>query len=67
VDQAVPELEKYLDHAFMQGVSRVRIIHGVGSGRLREAITKVLAEHPLVHRFEGGGARGGMTVVELER
>ncbi|MCZ6874927.1 MAG: endonuclease MutS2 [bacterium] len=67
VAQAIPELEKYLDHAFMQGASRVRIIHGVGSGRLRKAITNLLAEHPLVHRFEGGGARGGMTVVELER
>jgi DNA mismatch repair protein MutS2 len=67
VAQAVPVVEKYLDHAFMQGLSRVRIIHGVGSGRLREAITNLLAEHPLVHRFQGAGERGGMTVVELER
>lgn len=67
VAQAVPVVEKYLDHAFMQGVSRVRIIHGVGSGRLREAITNLLAEHPLVHRFHGVGERGGMTLVELER
>lgn len=67
VAQAVPMVEKYLDHAFMQGASRVRIIHGVGSGRLREAITNLLAEHPLVHRFQGAGERGGMTLVELER
>jgi DNA mismatch repair protein MutS2 len=67
VAQAVPVVEKYLDHAFMQGVTRVRIIHGVGSGRLREAITNLLAEHPLVHRFQGVGERGGMTLVELER
>jgi DNA mismatch repair protein MutS2 len=67
VAQAVPVVEKYLDHAFMQGVSRVRIIHGVGSGRLREAITKLLAEHPLVHRFQGAGERGGVTLVELAR
>lgn len=67
VAQAVPMVEKYLDNAFMQGVSHVRIIHGVGSGRLREAITNLLAEHPLVHRFHGAGDRGGMTLVELER
>ena len=67
VAQAVPVVEKYLDHAFVQGVPRVRIIHGVGSGRLREAITNLLSEHPLVHRFQGDGERAGMTLVELER
>jgi DNA mismatch repair protein MutS2 len=67
VTEAVPVVEKYLDQAFMQGLNRVRIIHGVGSGRLREAITDLLQGHPLVHRFQAGDASGGMTIVELER
>ena len=67
VTEAIPTLEKYLDQAFMQGVSRVRIVHGVGSGRLREAVTGLLVAHPLVHRFQVGDANGGMTIVELER
>ncbi len=67
VTEALPTLEKYLDQAFMQGVSRVRIVHGVGSGRLREAVTGLLVDHPLVHRFQIGDANGGMTIVELER
>lgn len=66
VTEALPAVEKYLDQAFMQGVLRVRIIHGIGSGRLREAITDLLDGHPLVHRFQEGDTGGGMTIVELE-
>lgn len=67
VAEALPMVEKYLDQAFMQGLSRVRIVHGVGSGRLREAIAEMLNGHPLVHRFQTGDASGGVTIVELER
>jgi DNA mismatch repair protein MutS2 len=67
VTEAVPVVEKYLDQAFMQGLGRVCIIHGVGSGRLREAITDLLQGHPLVQRFQAGDTSGGMTIVELER
>jgi DNA mismatch repair protein MutS2 len=66
VDEALPAVEKYLDRAFTAGLSRVQIIHGVGSGRLRQAITELLAHHPLVRRFQAGDAGGGTTLVELE-
>jgi DNA mismatch repair protein MutS2 len=66
VTEALPAVEKYLDQAFMQGVLRVRIIHGIGSGRLREAVTDLLDGHPLVRRFQEGDTGGGMTIVELE-
>lgn len=66
VDDALPAVEKYLDRAFTAGLSRVHIIHGVGSGRLRQAITELLAQHPLVRRFQAGDAGGGTTIVELE-
>jgi DNA mismatch repair protein MutS2 len=66
VDDALPAVEQYLDRATVQGIPRVRIIHGIGSGRLREAIADFLQHHPLVHRFHVGDAGGGTTIVELE-
>jgi DNA mismatch repair protein MutS2 len=66
VDEALPAVEKYLDRAFTEGLARVYILHGVGSGRLRQAITELLEHHPLVRRFQAGDASGGTTIVELE-
>jgi DNA mismatch repair protein MutS2 len=66
VAEALPLVEKYLDQAFMQGLPRLRIIHGIGSGRLREGIIELLGHHPLVRRFQSGDAGGGTTIVELE-
>jgi DNA mismatch repair protein MutS2 len=67
-DEARDLLEKYLDDAFLAGLSSVRIIHGKGTGALRRAVEEVLSAHPLVaeHRpgapSEGGG---GATVASL--
>ena len=66
VDEALPAVEKYLDRAFTEGLARVSIVHGIGSGRLRQAITELLEHHPLVRRFQAGDAGGGTTIVELE-
>jgi DNA mismatch repair protein MutS2 len=66
LSEAVPAVEKYLDEASLQGFPRVRLIHGIGSGRLRAGIAAVLERHPLVRRFQVGDAGGGVTVVELE-
>jgi DNA mismatch repair protein MutS2 len=66
IDEALPTVEKHLDRAFTEGVPRVHIVHGVGSGRLRQAITALLEHHPLVRRFQAGDAGGGTTIVELE-
>jgi len=63
-------LEKYLDDAFMAGLTTVRIIHGKGTGALRRAVEDVLSGHPLVaeHRpgapSEGGA---GATVATLSQ
>ena len=67
VAEALPVVDKYLDQAFVQKLPRLRIIHGVGSGRLREAIADLLERHPLVRRFQAGDTSGGSTIVELER
>ena len=67
-DEAVDLVDKFLDEAFLNGISEVRIIHGHGTGALRKAIAELLADHPHVARFaaapqDQGGS--GATVVEL--
>jgi DNA mismatch repair protein MutS2 len=59
-------IDKHIDQAFTQGVPNVRIVHGVGSGRLRESIRDFLSHHPLVRRSHGSDLGGGITIVELE-
>ncbi len=68
VDDATSAVEKFLDRAFLAGVTRVRIVHGSGMGILRKALRQYLKEHPHVATVaeapqnEGGG---GATVAEL--
>ncbi|TCL64242.1 DNA mismatch repair protein MutS2 [Hydrogenispora ethanolica] len=70
VDEALYELEKYLDQALLAGLERFRIIHGKGTGALRIGVQQFLKGHPVVRSFsfaeqsEGGL---GATVVELKR
>ena len=70
VDEATGELEKYLDHAFLAGLPRVRIIHGHGAGILRRGVREFLKSHPHVAGIaeapqnEGGQ---GATLVELRQ
>jgi DNA mismatch repair protein MutS2 len=68
VDETIELLESYLDRAATAGAGRVTIIHGHGSGALRDAIRGVLAKHPLVRDWRPGdkGEGGdGATVVML--
>ena len=68
VEEAVPRLEKYLDDAFLAGLPFVRIIHGKGTGTLRQAVRQQLHSHPLVksHRpGEEGEGGSGVTVAYL--
>ena len=68
VDDATRAVEKFVDHAFLAGLPRVRIVHGTGMGILRKALRQALQQHPHVEKVaeppqnEGGG---GATVVEL--
>jgi DNA mismatch repair protein MutS2 len=68
VEDALPKVDKFIDQALLHGLEKIQIIHGVGSGRLREAIGKYLHGHQGVRGFAlGEGMRGGrgITVVEL--
>jgi DNA mismatch repair protein MutS2 len=65
VDEAISRADKFLDDAFLSEHRTVRLIHGLGRGRLKKAIGKWLETHPHVasHRPEGSGA---VTIVELK-
>ena len=68
LDEALPAVEAFLDDAARAGRERVRIIHGRGTGTLRQAVRALLASHPLVTSYEGGDTREGgegVTVVYL--
>ena len=68
VDEALPRLARFIDDAVQLGQSRVRILHGTGTGALREAVRQYLSTVPNVRSFRDehvqlGGA--GITVVDL--
>jgi len=68
VDEALLKLDKYLNDAFMAGLYQVRVIHGKGTGTLRQVIRKQLARHPLVKSYrpaEYGEGGAGVTIVTL--
>jgi DNA mismatch repair protein MutS2 len=68
VEDALELVDKYLDDVYLEGRSPVRLVHGVGSGRLKKAIAGLLSKHPHVEGFasapaDQGGA--GVTIVTL--
>ncbi len=68
VDEALEALERYLDRAALAGVPRVTIVHGHGSGALRDAVRATLSGHPLVREWrpgERGEGGDGASVVLL--
>lgn len=65
VEEAIDRADKFLDDAFLSDRRHVRLIHGHGTGRLKNALAEWLADHPQVARLESEN-RGGVTVVELK-
>jgi DNA mismatch repair protein MutS2 len=69
VNEALDRADKFLDQAIVADTRVVRVIHGHGTGRLREALGAFLREHPLVTRFGAAADEQGgkaVTVVELK-
>ena len=69
VDDAIYVIDKYLDNCAMSGMSPVRIVHGKGTGKLREGIHSYLKKNPHVKSFRlgtFGEGEMGVTIVELK-
>ena len=69
VDEALSELDKYLDDAYLSHLSSVRIVHGKGTGALRNAVAKHLKKLPYVKEFRGGEygeGDAGVTIVTFK-
>jgi DNA mismatch repair protein MutS2 len=65
VDEALSQADKFLDDALLSEYRHVRLIHGHGTGRLKNALREWLSAHPKVGKLESD-SRGGVTVVELK-
>jgi len=68
VDEALLKLDNYLNDAFTAGFYQVKVIHGKGTGTLRQVARERLAKHPLVKSYrpgEYGEGGAGVTMVML--
>lgn len=69
VDEATYDLDEYLNQATQGNLSEVRVVHGKGTGKLREGVQRFLKGHPCVAEFRDGmygeGERG-VTIVKLK-
>ncbi len=68
VDEALLKLDKYLNDAFMAGLYQIKVVHGKGTGTLRQVVREQLAKHSLVKSYRPGGygeGGNGVTIVEL--
>lgn len=68
-DEAIPQLDKYLDDAYLAHLPNVRVVHGRGTGALRAAVHKHLKRLKYVKSFrlgEYGEGDSGVTIVEFK-
>ena len=70
VDEAVYIIDKYLDNCYLSSLDKVRIIHGKGTGKLRQGIHAYLKTHPHIKSFRlgtFGEGEMGVTVIEFKK
>lgn len=66
---ALPKVDELLDSCSVNNISECKIIHGIGTGRLRKAVWEHLKTHPLVKSYRSGAygeGEKGVTIVELK-
>ena len=69
VDEGIHEVDAFIDNAVMVNAGIITIIHGKGTGLLRQGIQRHLKHHPSVKSFRNGlfgEGEDGVTVVELK-
>jgi DNA mismatch repair protein MutS2 len=69
VDEGLDKLDRYIEKAYLAGLPFVRIIHGKGTGRLRDSVREALAVNPHINRFSSGEQTEGgegVTVAHLK-
>lgn len=66
-DQALEVAERLLNASFVGGERIVRVVHGKGEGRLREALHRALISHPLVRRYRESSGGGATVILLVER
>ena len=69
VDEALSELDKYLDDAYLAHLPSVRVVHGKGTGALRNAVHNYLRKNRVVKSYrlgEYGEGDAGVTIVEFK-
>lgn len=70
VEVGLAEVDRFIDHAYSRGLSIVTIIHGLGTGALKKAVTEFMKNHPLIGSMRPGEAAeggAGVTVAELKK
>ena len=70
VDEAISIVDKYLDDCYLSSLDKVRIVHGKGTGKLRQGIHTYLKTHPHIKSFRLGTlgeGEMGVTVVEFKK
>ena len=65
VEEALREVDRFVDRAIVHGTPRLRIVHGIGTGRLMDAIRHRLLETPHIE-VKGDEGNSGVTIVELQ-
>ena len=66
-EEALDSLDRYLDAAYLAGLPFVRIIHGKGTGKLRQSVRETLSHHPHISSYEAGGDKEGGDGVTVAR
>ena len=70
VDEAVTELDKYLDDAYLAHLDKVRIVHGKGTGALRKGVHDYLRKQKRIAAYrlgEYGEGDTGVTIAEFRK